>query len=334
MISQNDSISKISKNLKDTVSLVKTIKAENNSNNYNYQSAKLLIYSLSENTSIVKVGFEPDSLPFCRNYIIEPWPEIISTQNNNCSVFFNKKPVLISEKTEIAKNSFDHENIRIQSNSFGYFMDNFILILIIFSILLLAWSKVFFGKYISQVLRAAFNYSEAFKLFRDHNSIVDRFYLLLNIIFTISGGLFLFHLLKIAKPEIFSHNPFYVILVCFSFILAIYFSRYLINKIIGFLLNQRQLFDEFIHSIFIYLKVMGLALLPLVVVISFIDLNYRSIFLTFGAITISFLYIISIFRATRIMIKKGILIFYWILYLCTIEFLPIILFYKFIVTNS
>jgi hypothetical protein len=237
---------------------------------------------------------------------------------------------LVAEKAESLKNPLAVESLRVQSNSFGYTMDNFILVLIIFSFILLTWSKVFFGKYISQILRAAFNYSEAYKLYRDHNSIIDRFYWLLNIIFTISGGIFLFHLLKIFKPEVFNYAQIFTVFGCFAFILVIYFSRYLISKIVGFLLNQQQTFNEFIHSIFVYLKVMGLALLPLVTIISFVPANYRPQFLILGTTIIFLLYIISIFRATSIMIKKGILLFYWILYLCTIEFLPIILLYKFV----
>jgi hypothetical protein len=330
MTSQFDSISAISQVSKDSVVLAKQVKTGYVQNNVNYQSNKVINTSLHVSTKLDKVGFEPDSIPLIRNYIIEPWPEILNTQNNTYSTFLYKKPALVIDKPDSVKVSCVTENNRIQSNSFGYTMDNFILISIIFSFILLAWSKVFFGKYIIQILRAAFNYSEAFKLYRDHTSIVDRCYWLLNIIFTISGGIFLFHLLKIIKPALFDQNPFYTILGCFAFILTIYLSRYLINKIIGYLLNQQETFNEFIHSIFIYLKVMGLALLPLVTIISFVSADYRSLLLILGATIIFLLYIISIFRATRIMFKKGILIFYWILYLCTIEFLPIILLYKFI----
>jgi hypothetical protein len=330
MIIQIDSISAISKVSKDSISSINTIRKEQISKNLNNQIIKEKSTPLTTNYKIVKVGFEPDSVPFTTCYYTEPWTEILNTQNLVSSAFLYKKPALVVDKSEIPRTSLGIENNRVQRNSFGSIMDNLILALIIFSFILLAWTKVFFGKYVTQILRATFNYSESFKLFRDHNSIVERFYWLLNIIFTISGGIFIFHLLKIINPSIFSSSNFYIILGCFVIIILYYFIRFLINKIVGFLLNQQQVFNEFIHSYFIYLKVMGLALLPLVTIISFVSVNYRLIFLILGTIIIFLLYIISIFRATRIMIKKGILIFYWILYLCTIEFLPIMLLYKFI----
>jgi len=330
MIIQIDSISAISKVSKDSISSIKTIRKEQITKNLNNQIIKEKSASLTTNYKLAKVGFEPDSVAFTISYYVEPWTEILNTQNFVNSAFLYKKPALVVEKSEIPRTSLGFENSRVQKNSLGSIMDNLFLALIIFSFILLAWSKVIFGKYITQILRATFNYSESFKLYRDHNSIVDRVYWLLNIIFTITCGIFLFHLLKITKPSIFIYTSFYIILSCFIFILLLYFIRFLINKIVGFLLDQQQVFNEFIHSYFIYLKVMGLALLPLVTIISFISENYRLIFLIFGIIIIFILYTLSIFRATRIMIKKGILIFYWILYLCTIEFLPIILLYKFI----
>ena len=70
---------------------------------------------------------------------------------------------------------------------------------------------------------------------------------------------------------------------------------------------------------------MGISLLPVAVVIQFIHEEYSSLFLLIGAILIGILFIAHILRGLQIFIKEGVSIFYLFLYLCALEFLPILL---------
>lgn len=259
-------------------------------------------------------------------YSCEPWQHVISVNNKIFSESIKNKPVFVTQKDTV-KQEMVFGNQIFHKSDYPGLLNNTILLFLIVSFFLLAWVRVVFGKYLNQILRSLFTYSEAFKLFRDSNALIERVYIILNIIFIFSGGLFCFHILR-TTSNFMLESPFLLLSICFLFILTLYILRYFNNKLLGFILLQRQTFDEYLHNSFIYYKAVGLFLLPLTSIITFISSKHQFYFLVFGVFVISLLYLASIFRGTRIMLQKGILLFYWILYLCTMEFLPIALFYK------
>ncbi len=282
------------------------------------------------NKKIIKKEFKNSEPKNYANVYQSNWSEILNVKN---IIFTNnlKKRVIYSEtKTDSIQNSLSQINsVYYHQKENSYVFMNFTLVFLLFSLALLAFIKAIFGKYLNQLLQAVIYYGESLKLYRDHNTLIDRLFFICNFIFIISGGFFCFYLMGYIKPNILSGHPIILCFYCFSFILGIYFSKFVINKIFGFIIYRSSVFDEFLHNTFAYFKVMGLFLLPIICIIPFVTLNLRITFLVIGVIIIFSLYLISIFRATKIMLQKDILLFYWILYLCTVEFLPIMLLYKF-----
>jgi hypothetical protein len=265
-----------------------------------------------------------------KTYSFEPWNNIISVNSRVYKAIFKQREIYIKNRnSEISYTSKIVQEFPHFSNE-NNDISNTILTLIITSFVLLAWVKISFGKYLNQLFRALINYSDEAKLYSDHNTMIDRLYLFLNTNFIIMGGLFIYYFLKHAGKEIFSMSPNILLISCLGTIICIYIYRYIINKIFGFVFYQKQVFNEYLHSAFIYYKAMGLFLLPIILLIYIVSEKYRIGLLTIGTIIIFLLYFINVFKATRIMLQKGILLFYWILYLCTVEFLPIILIYKYL----
>jgi hypothetical protein len=273
-------------------------------------------------------GSDPHYIVYINSFNSEPWCDIISVKNHTFNALFVKKKIFTfsegssnrSINITTNKKSPDHSYISIGDLS---------LLLIILSFILIASIKALFNKYLNQLLRAIISYSEAYKLYRDYNATIDRVYFLLNLNFIITGSLYGFFLIKFLTTSRLSSSNIIILLFCSAFILGIFFTRFLLNKFIGFVLDQKQAFDEFLHSNLLHYKIAGLFLLPVVSFLALLSEKYHFIFVLAGMLIIFFIYIISIFRATTIMLKKGILLFYWILYLCTIEFLPLLLLYKF-----
>jgi hypothetical protein len=303
--------------IKDSVQVPKVVNVP-----FQYVKTNILIDKATEK------GSDPQYIVYINSYNSEPWCDIINVKNQTFSALFAQKKIFTyserstdkSIKKLANKKSIDQSYISISDLS---------LLLVILSFILIASIKALFNKYLNQLLRAIISYSEAYKLYRDYNAIIDRVYFLLNLNFIITGSLFGFFLLKLLNPsKLFSSNNL-ILLLCSAFIICIFFSRYLLNKFIGYILDQKQAFDEFLHSNLLYYKVTGLFLLPVVSFLALISDKYHFTFVLAGILIIFFIYIISIFRATTIMLRKGILLFYWILYLCTIEFLPLLLLYKF-----
>jgi len=271
-----------------------------------------------------------NSTSIIKTYTYEPWNNIISVKSNVYKLISNEKVIYNVNENSII--SFNSKPIKETLHKYIDYIDisNIILPFILTSFVLFVWIKISYNKYLIQLLRAIINYSDEAKLYNDQNIIIDRLYLLLNVIFTITGGSFIFYLIKYFNHEILIGKSFLMLFFCFGFIVSIYVYRYIINKIFGFILYQKQVFNEYLHSTFIYYKAMGLFLLPFIFIIYILSEKFKIMALLISLLIIFILYFISIFRATRIMLQKGILLFYWILYLCTVEFLPIILLYKLI----
>ncbi len=330
-VGQDSSISNLSK-VKDSFQIQKNISNELKFNiNSKMPSRQNEIRDFTTDLLFIKNKKDSDNLNSLLNtYSFEPWDKIISannavykSKNKERAIFYNNKKTETYLKSQTSQKIpyFYKENFAI---------NNAILILLLISFVLLAWIKIAFEKYLKQLLRAIINYSDEAKLFRDQNAMIDRLYLVLNIIFAITGGLFIYYFAGYYGKGIFLNNSFLNLLGCFGVIIVIYIYRYIIIKFFGFILYQNQAFNEYLHSTFIYYKAMGLFLTPLIFIIFILSENYKIAILMLSIITIFVLYFISIFRATRIMLQKGILLFYWILYLCTVEFLPIIMLYKFL----
>jgi hypothetical protein len=272
-------------------------------------------------------GSDPHYVVYANSYDSEPWSDIINIKNLTFSSLLLKKQVFTYHEEYKGKNSkIYNKKITIHP---VFNISDLSLMLIITSFVLVASIKALYSKYLNQLMRAIISYSEAYKLYRDYNVIIDRVYFVLNLNFIITGSLFGFYFLKLFKPSFYYNSNMKILLFCSSLILCIYFSRYLINKLAGFLLDQKQAFNEFLHSNLLYYKVTGLFLLPIASFLFLVSDQYHIILASTGIALIFIIYLISIYRATTIMLKKGILLFYWILYLCTIEFLPLLLLYKF-----
>jgi hypothetical protein len=280
------------------------------------------------NQKVDSISVSKIDTSYLKCYNTANWEEFLSSKNLHNKINQNKVVLVSSIKADSLKSQTEFVTPN-HSILYGYGMNNFIIVILFTALVLLAWTKIAFGKYLNQILRAVFTYSDAYKLFRDHNTLLDRIYFLLNAVFVISGGLFCFHLFKYLKSSSYINSYFTILYFCFGLIVSIYLFRFIIIKILGLVLNQLQSFNEYLHSTFLYFKVAGLFLLPISAFVSYVPVNYRPAFLYFGLFVILLLYLISVFRGTRIMLQKGILLFYWILYLCTVEFLPLLLLYKF-----
>lgn len=286
-------------------------------------------YSLSDKSFQTELSDSKEI--FSNIYKKTCWEENLGAKNYNFHRFMaHKKVITEAPNTQISIVPIA-PIMRPQTHNYG--MLNFILIVLIFCAILLAWVRYSFSKYLNQISNSLFNYSETGKLYRDHNTMIDRVYFILNLVFIFTGGLLIYHLLNGRINSGLVNSTFGLYGISCLVLLVLFLSKYIINKSSGYILHQMRTFDEYQHSLFLYYKAMGMVLLPLTAILSFINPAYFNIVLYVSIGAISILYAVSIFRATKIMLQKGVLLFYWILYLCTIEFLPLLLLFKFIRTH-
>ncbi len=197
-------------------------------------------------------------------------------------------------------------------------------------LILFTWLQYFFQKHIAKMFVAIFSTNQASKLFTDKNILLERVFTFLNIIYILTAGLFVFQLLKYFNVEIYNLGDLQMFLLSTLFIFALFILRFVINWLVGQLFNWKNEMKEYNYNVFLSYKVLGLVLLPIVICMAYIPEIQKNILIYLAFVLIGLFYTIRYIRGMYLLGKKGFLLFYMILYFCTIEILPLLLLYRWI----
>jgi len=210
---------------------------------------------------------------------------------------------------------------------------DWILGILIISLVLFAWIRVFFNKYLIPTFTGLFNYQQGNRLFRENNLLYQRFSLGMNTLFFITGALFLYFI-----HDFFSFNiPFLKgpggLLFLSGGLLVIFTFRSLICRLTGFISNTRELFAEYSHTILMINKVLGIILLPVVFALPYIPDYLVPGFLYGGIGLFALSYLFRVYKGMQIFVLNRFSIFWMILYLCALEILLYLLIYTYFKSN-
>ncbi len=209
------------------------------------------------------------------------------------------------------------------------FNPDWLIGIIIGLLIVLASLKLFFNKFFDQILVAMWNFQLGSKFLRDQGIFSRRVGLILNINFLLIFGSFIYLLLNHFNINPFSLKPFPAYIVYTTTITIILLIRYILTISMGFIFNRQTIFREYLYHTLIIYKNLGIFFIPIVFCIAYIQENLRIYIIIFALVLIALAYIFRFFKGFQIIIKKDTLIFYLILYLCTLEILPILVYYKF-----
>ena len=206
--------------------------------------------------------------------------------------------------------------------------DWFTLILLI-AIVLLAWTKNFFGRYFLQSVSALFDFNLSARLFRDKNILLQRVsaVLLLNFIFV--GALFIYKSLEFFQVRFFKSSISSFTAITLILAILLIFRSLAVNTL-NFLFTKNGALNEYHYQVLNFFKSVGILLLPVVVGISYIHGGTWSWLIWIGIFSITMLYLFRLYKGQRIIKRIEVSRFYLILYLCTLEILPVLIAAKFI----
>ena len=196
------------------------------------------------------------------------------------------------------------------------------------SLLLIGWSRLLYRKYFVALVKSFHFYNYASSLYYGKNSLTERAGVLLNLNFFITGGLLGFQALSHSEYTIQGFDPIYQWLLFSGFLMVWYVWNFLTSRAIGFLFLRERVFNQYLHNYNLYRKLMGISLLPFAVVVQFIREEYQEMFLLVGGILAATIFIAHIIRGLQVFAKENVSILYLFLYLCALEFLPLILVFK------
>jgi hypothetical protein len=203
-------------------------------------------------------------------------------------------------------------------------------VLFLIAFLLIVINKSVFEVRFFEFLRLG--YSDKYnKVYKDTNNILNAFTISMFIIQIISFSFFILLLLSYNKISQ-THNYINYIQI-FTFLFVFILSKYLIEKIIGTVFNNETFVDQFNLVKVNYRTFLGVLLLPVNIFLYYNETTPRYVFFTILGIFILynvFTYYFLIKTYQKAIIGK---IFYFILYLCTLEIAPYYFMYYWVTKN-
>jgi len=193
---------------------------------------------------------------------------------------------------------------------------------------LFATVKLIFNKYLSQLVQSTINYSTFTRTFRERYFNLFHASFRLDVIFNLILALFSYQFISLYKINFGLSKSYYVYLACLGIVIGYFTAKRILYYIIGVLTESKHEVQEYLFSITVFNRVLGLFLLPISATIAFIPLSQIEPLLFAGLGIIIIFYLMSLIRGAKIFLKKQFSISYLILYLCTLEFLPLLLIYN------
>jgi hypothetical protein len=223
------------------------------------------------------------------------------------------------------------EPVHIRSERYEPVSYDAMFYLLLLMLFYFAVVKLFFSKYLSNLLTLFFRASMRQQQLREQVLQSPFPSLLLNNLFVFSGGLYCAFLLR------FYHygNPgrFWLHFLYSAALLAVlYLLKFVILKITGWIFNINRAVDTYLFVVFMTNKIIAIFLLPFLVLISFTGPVMTEIAITTSIIMICLFYIYR-FIASYATLHKEIKIsgLHFFLYLCAFEIAPLLLIYKVLV---
>ena len=199
---------------------------------------------------------------------------------------------------------------------------------LVLSIILFASVRLIFNKYLNQLIQSTTNYSTFTRTFRERYFNLLHASFRLDLIFHLISALFIYQFLNAFKISVGGSKSYYSYLICLGTVIGYFWAKRIVYFIIGILTESKAEVQEYLFSITVYNRVLGLILLPVTATIAFVPVAQIEILLFAGLGIIVIFYLMSLIRGGKIFLKKHFSISYLILYLCTLEFLPLILIYN------
>lgn len=207
--------------------------------------------------------------------------------------------------------------------------ETIITVSLILCIIIFTLANVLYYRRLRQILKTSVNHHYMNQLVRDGNLLTETISILLYGIYLITLSILFYSInTLILKIHLFSTNATFEFLNILGLVIIFLLAKPLLIRFIGFIFKTKNETYNYLLLMFIFDHVTGLILLLFLIVITFLKLKlllYFVIFLT-G--------IILLYRIIRIGVNKisppNFSVFYLILYICSVEILPLVIFIKLI----
>ena len=203
-------------------------------------------------------------------------------------------------------------------------------VLFVLAISIVALNKTVFSVRFNEFIKLG--YSDKYnKVYKDTNNLLSWFTISMFVIQLLSFSFFILLLLSYFNYTQTDNYITYIQIITFLFVFIL--SKFLIEKIIGTTINSESIVDQFNLIKVNYRAFLGFVLLPINIILYYNSWPIKAVF--YIILTIFLLYNVFTYYFLVKTYQKTILgnLFYFILYLCTLEIAPYYFMYYWVTKN-
>ncbi|HSO85840.1 MAG TPA: DUF4271 domain-containing protein [Draconibacterium sp.] len=202
--------------------------------------------------------------------------------------------------------------------------------ILFFAFVLLASVSAGYSKYISTLFQSLINYPTAFRMFREKNYSILHGAFRLEVLYYIIFSIFIFQVIVLVSSGNALFN-WIIYAETFGAVVVYFLGKKLAYQALGSIFIGASDTREFLFNMDNFNRGAGIILFPIVALIAYYPSENPMIAVFLGVFTTAVFYVMLLKRGISILLKKQFPIFYLFLYLCTLEFLPLLLIYKIVV---
>lgn len=188
--------------------------------------------------------------------------------------------------------------------------------------------KTFYPMYFNNLFRIFFNTSLRQTQLTDQLSQAKFPSFVLNIFFTLTGGIYIWLLFKHFNrvQSIHSHT---LLLICILSVAAIYLIKFIILKFTGWLAGIKSTIDNYIFVIFLVNKIMGVLLIPFVILLAFSMSDWIPSIAVISGLFVGLLFLSRYVKSYGTLEKRlNINSLHLFIFVVGAEIIPLFIFYK------
>lgn len=290
-VSRADTIKRNNPNKAASQKVNKPIIPSNNDSIVKNDSADTLPYSTA--TAVKPANFAVDQLLLKNRFINIKDP----------AVFFNEQPHSASGK-------------------------EFLFYSLCIIVLILGIFKTFYNAYFKNLFRVYFNTSLRQTQLAEQLLQAKLPSFILNIFFTITTGIYFWLLFSHYHLSRLANNKF-LLASCILVVALLYFIKYCLLKFTGWVSDIQQTTDNYIFVIFLVNKIMGILLVPIIILLAFLNTEWSVIVANISFMILGLLFLSRYVKSYGAIEKKMPLNpFHFVIFILAAEIIPLIIIYK------
>ena len=181
-------------------------------------------------------------------------------------------------------------------------------------------------KNVEMVAKGFFSFREARKIFQTRSLNFKRFAYLSTAFYLLTFTVFLVLLVqKFAGNTVKELGILPTYLAAFGLLFGLYLLRIWSWKILGNVSRNNELFQELIFNHFVFYALFALSIFPLQIIASYTTKSASLFFIQLSIYIISIILVLFMVRTLRLFLSHRVSFFFWFLYFCTLEILPVLL---------